>query len=59
MGCLMVTDLLEAFADPRLEASVGKVLSGELGETLCVEGILQMFKGEREVEDGGVYNSDA
>lgn len=54
MGCLVSGDLSEAVADPAGEAGVLKVGLGVVGETLLVEGVLEVLKGQSEVENLGV-----
>lgn len=45
------SDLLEAAADPLGQSGVDEVLLGVFIEALGVEGTLEIFKGECEVED--------
>lgn len=51
MGFLVSGDLLIATAGPFGMASLDEGFLGVLGEALVVEGILQMFEGQREVEN--------
>lgn len=48
-------DLSEAVADPAGEASALEVGVGVVGETLLVEGVLEVLQGQSEVENLGVY----
>ena len=50
---LILGDLLQVGVEGRVEASVGKLLLGELLQTLAVEGVLEVLKGQSVVEDGG------
>ena len=48
---LVGSNLLDVTVHGRIEASVGEVLLGVLGETIAVEGILEVLKGQSVVED--------
>lgn len=48
---LVLCDLLEALADPRGEAGLGKVVRVELGEGAGVERVLKVLQGQRVIED--------
>ena len=54
VGSLVSSNGLEVVVDGRVEASVGKVLLAELLETLAVEGVLEVLKGQSILEDVGI-----
>ena len=55
VGLLIAANLLEVLVEVgAVETSVGKVLSGELGEGLAVEVGLEMLKSQRIVENNSV-----
>lgn len=51
----MSRNLSEAAANPAGETGVLKVGVGVVGETLFIEGVLEVLEGQSEVEDLGVY----
>jgi hypothetical protein len=57
VGSLVSSNLLESPVRPVGHASVYKVLLRELGETLRIERILEVFQSECEVQDINIYKS--
>lgn len=54
VGLLVEGDLLEVGVEDVVVSSGGEVSLGELGETLLVEGVLEVLKGQGVVEDDTV-----
>lgn len=53
MGRLVAGNLLQGGIEGRVETSRGKLVLGEVGQTLTVELILEVFEGQSIVEDIG------
>lgn len=59
MGVLVLADLREPRADPRREAGLLEVAVAVLGESAGVERVLEVFEGERKLQDVGVCHAKA
>ena len=53
VGLLVELDLLQVVEEAGLEAGLLEICLGELGDSLTVEGVLQVLEGQSVLEDGG------